>query len=65
MMRTNNYKRNGSLRADVVALQKLGVQLLLARVENSNILKSREAVRGAYSGKVRLPLTELDMDIEG
>ncbi|MBU67044.1 MAG: hypothetical protein CL858_16555 [Cupriavidus sp.] len=49
---TNTSKPSKKLRADVVALQKRSVQVLLTLAENSDNAKSHRPVRSAYKGEI-------------
>jgi len=59
---TNARKPSKQLRTEVVTMQKRGVQVLLSRAEKSVRAKSRAPVRSAYSGKLRVDLTDTVID---
>ncbi|GAA0839774.1 hypothetical protein ACUXAV_006473 [Cupriavidus metallidurans] len=56
---TTARKPSKRLRTDVVTMQKRGVQVLLSRVEESGSVKARAPARSAYSGKLRVALSDL------
>ncbi|CAG9186841.1 hypothetical protein [Cupriavidus pampae] len=56
---TTARKPSKRLRTDVVTMQKRGVQVLLSRVAKSDSAKARTTVRSAYSGKLRVALSDL------
>lgn len=60
----NTSKPSKKLRAEVVAMQKRSVQVLLTRFESSGNVKSHKPVRSAYTGKLRVSLTEFYATVE-
>lgn len=56
---TTARKPSKRLRTEVVTMQKRGVQVLLSRVEKSGSVKARTPARSAYSGKLRVALSDL------
>ena len=56
---TTARKPSKRLRAKVVNMQKRGVQVLLSRVEKSDSVKARAPARSAYTGKLRVALSDL------
>ncbi|MWL91575.1 hypothetical protein [Cupriavidus sp. SW-Y-13] len=56
---TTARKSSKRLRTEIVTMQKSGVQVLLSRVEKSDSVKARTPARSAYSGKLRVALSDL------